>query len=101
MNEAGIIKGGDIRVTGSRAENIANRTTTIWDSMGHDVGAELSFQDRKWGIRDNDSGQWMLILTEEIGEMSEAILQGRQVDAYDEIVQSIAVLVRMAEKVLR
>ncbi len=44
------------------------------DLMGL-VSAENYRQIRKWGVQDHDPGWWMTILTEEVGELAEAILE--------------------------
>ena len=66
-----------------------------------DVTREIVRQDEKWGIQDHSLGDWRLIAGEEDGEADTAILQGRFADAEHEIIQAIAVRIRMIEKLQR
>jgi NTP pyrophosphatase (non-canonical NTP hydrolase) len=54
-------------------------------------------QDTKWGPQHHDDGTWLLILIEEVGEASQAVLQGRTQDVVTELVQSAAVIVAWLE----
>ncbi len=50
-------------------------------------------QDEKWGtdFHGRPDEQWLTILTEEVGEAAEAILQGREGDLCEEVNQIAAV----------
>ena len=67
-----------------------------------DVIKERKRQDDKWGAdRDLDPGLWSLILSEEVGEVSNAFLEMDKdiitTEAYDELVQVAATAVAWAE----
>jgi hypothetical protein len=58
---------------------------------------ERTRQDAKWGPQHHEDGKWLLILTEEVGEASQASLQGREDDTVAELIQSAAVIVAWLE----
>ena len=62
-----------------------------------EINIERHQQIKKWGEQHHPNGDWLLILIEEIGEASQAMLQGRIADARKELVQSTAVLVAWLE----
>lgn len=62
---------------------------------------EFGRQDRKWGLQDHKLGDWWLILSEELGEAAQAIVQGNSLQALQELAQVSALVVRVYEKVLR
>ena len=62
------------------------------------VRKERKAQDAKWGEQNHDLTTWLTILTEEVGEFAEAILEnraGKEVRA--EVIQIAAVAVAIAE----
>lgn len=65
------------------------------------ISQEIVKQDNKWGIRDLAIGDWWLIATEEDGEAAQAVVEGRYGDVERELVQAMAVRLRMIEKVRR
>ncbi len=68
----------------------------------YDVCVERVRQDMKWGTQNHSPGRWMLILMEEVGEFSQAVLDA-QVKGADpaeirkELVQVVAVALSMLE----
>ncbi len=57
---------------------------------------ERDRQDQKWGLQDHSLPKWMVILMEEVGELSEAILEKKNWRA--EVVQVAAVALAMLEQ---
>ena len=51
--------------------------TNISDLTLQAVRAEGFSQDRKWGEQNHDPAVWLAILTEEVGELAQAILADR------------------------
>lgn len=88
-------------VSGDEAEAINRGVSIVYTDILARVQGELRNQDALWGVRNLPAGDWMLILTEEIGEMAEEILKRNQRGVIDEVVQCVAVLVRIAEKATR
>lgn len=62
--------------------------------------AERKRQDEKFGIQRHDSARWMLIAIEELGEVSQANLQGNREAYLNELVQTAAVMVAWLESEL-
>jgi len=64
-------------------------------------------QDEKWGTDDSPWATWMLILTEEVGELAEAVLESLPGDSLDlldiqnEAIDVAAVAVAIAEQTQR
>ncbi len=67
------------------------------------VVEERQRQHNKWGVQNHEPGDWMLILMEEVGEFSQAVLDARSGDPAvranirTELVQFIAVGMAMLE----
>ncbi|RNB63279.1 hypothetical protein EDM55_29225 [Brevibacillus centrosporus] len=75
--------------------------------VNNDVLEERCKQDAKWGKQRHDLGGWLMILMEEVGEVSEAMMKergwGKPTDAndlYKELIQVAAVASAIAEQVL-
>jgi len=94
-------KDGGATVIGPDAEAIALGTRRALGRVYAQVARELLAQDDKWAVQDHDLGTWRLIAGEEDGEADAAILQGRWEDAEHELIQAIAVRVRLIEKLRR
>lgn len=62
-----------------------------------DILRERAAQDKKWGVQNHDFPKWMVILQEELGEMSKDFLDGNTKNFRTEMVQCAAVLVAMIE----
>lgn len=60
--------------------------------------AERVRQQAKWGFQTHPFPVWLAILTEELGEASQAYLQRRYEDCHRELVQAAAVLVQILER---
>ena len=79
-----------------------SETLLLSDGTIEDIVDELWRQDVKWGDqRDHDMTLWMTILTEEVGELAEAILIeplwcGKEIRL--EAIQVIAVCVRILQQ---
>lgn len=61
---------------------------------------DLIFEEReriveKWGVQEHSAAEWLVVLMEEVGEASQALLQGRIEDAKTELIQCAAVIVSM------
>ncbi len=54
-------------------------------------------QDEKWGAQHHGPDGWLAILTEEVGEVAKAILEGRGFGYRDELIQVAAVAVAAVE----
>lgn len=71
-----------------------------------DVLAERCRQNEKWGLQRHSHGDWLMILTEEVGEVAEAMQNakgwGKETDAsnlYEELIHVAAVASAIAEQV--
>ena len=73
------------------------------ETVQRDIAAELERQDAKWGAsRILPAGTWVLILAEEFGELSQALLERHdQDDVYAEAIQVAAVAAAIAASVKR
>lgn len=66
----------------------------IW----HAILAERRRQDEKWGADRQQSHElWLTIMTEELGELAEAILKGESKNIWKELIHVLAVGVAYAE----
>lgn len=72
-----------------------------------DVIEERYRQNAKWGHQRHSHGDWLMILTEEVGEVAEAMQKskgwGKETDAdnlYEELIHVAAVASAIAEQVL-
>lgn len=81
--------------------DIAEKTHDVRDRLFWDVHQEIQKQNAKWGLQDHSFGDWMLCINEELGEMSEAILKGRQDPAWEELTHVVALLCRLGERITR
>jgi len=52
---------------------IANKRIT--SNLINDLNDELIFQHKKWGIQDHENFKWLAIVTEELGEAAQEILE--------------------------
>lgn len=70
-----------------------------------DIKEERSYQNEKWDSQpDFDDATWVAILTEEVGEVAQALLDARYVGddifhLYKELIQVAAVATAWAQKV--
>lgn len=76
-------------------------TRLPWAYVFDLIELERQHQLDKWGEQRHDSGKWLLILTEEIGEAAQAFLAGDRVTALDELVQAAAVIVAWLEPAMQ
>ena len=65
----------------------------------HAVADERRRQDQKWGrsFPGRPDSFWLTILMEEVGEMAEAVLEGKEQDIEDEAIQVAAVIFAFLE----
>lgn len=74
---------------------------TKMDTAIREVIAERKRQEEKWGQQDRSPADWMLILMEEVGEFSQAVLDNRQGAPAEfiknELIQFTAVALAMLE----
>ena len=75
-----------------------NPSTT--DSVLELIAGERKRQIAKWGEQIHTNGQWLLILTEELGEASKALLTGNCLSGAEELIQAAAVLTAWIEDML-
>ncbi len=59
---------------GTTMRDVDHTKLNAHDLARHAIDAERVRQDRKWGVQDHDHFMWNTILMEEVGELSEAIL---------------------------
>ena len=65
------------------------------------VLAERERQDDKWGDQTHNSDEhWMVILTEEIGEVAREVYEKRSAGMFEEVIQCAAVCFAWAEAYL-
>jgi NTP pyrophosphatase (non-canonical NTP hydrolase) len=57
---------------------------------------ESKEQFRKFGVQNHDIFKWFAILTEEVGELAEAILQGKYNKAWREAISVSTVALKIA-----
>lgn len=67
-----------------------------------DILDERDRQDRKWGVQNHGPDTWCMIITEELGEWSRAVLRARyengdHAEVRKELVQMAAVALSMLE----
>ena len=61
------------------------------------IDAERDRQDKKWRVQTHGPLYWHAILSEEIGELAKAIIEGKNDEAHVELVQVAAVAVAWLE----
>ena len=66
-----------------------------------EVANERVRQDRKWGLQNHVPHKWLVILMEEVGEASQAVLQRDRLKCRQELVQVAAVAVGAIESLDR
>lgn len=78
----------------------------LMNDVNVDVYKERDRQNQKWGLQRHDMGTWLMILTEEVGEVAQAMQEGmvsqKETDAnnlYKELIQVAAVASAIAEQV--
>lgn len=81
-------------------------TKELMIEVNDDVFCERINQNMKWGIQRHDYGTWLMILTEEVGEVAQAMQTdkgwGKTTDAndlYSELIHVAAVASAIAEQV--
>jgi NTP pyrophosphatase (non-canonical NTP hydrolase) len=78
----------------------------IKNEVLNDISVERERQYRKWGVQEHDDLIWLAILTEEVGEVSQAILQSRfggdhAGTEYTELVEAVSVGIQWLEHMRR
>lgn len=66
-------------------------------SILNQILIERGRQDEKWGIQNHEPAYWALILGEEVGEVSRAILEKDPANYREELIQVAAVCVAAVE----
>jgi len=71
-----------------------------------DIAKERARQNAKWGVQRHPYPVWLMILSEEVGEVAQAMQSGQKwskdtddKDLYSELIQVAAVAVAIAEQV--
>ena len=83
----------EAKETGTRVEGYS-----LQDPLLDLINSERKRQIRKWGRQKHSNATWNLILGEEFGEVSKAILERKTPgEVYSELVQTIAVAVAWFE----
>lgn len=67
------------------------------DKIDRQVHKERSSQDNKWGVQNHCPRDWIIILMEEVGEVSSAIMNRDWVSYREELIQVAAVSKAMLE----
>lgn len=82
-------------------------TVDLMKKVNQDVLDERYRQNYKWGLQRHEHGKWLAILTEEVGEVAQAMQKdwgwGKptdQDDLYTELIHVAAVASAIAEQVL-
>ena len=66
------------------------------------ITAERVAQDEKWGEQNHSDYMWLAILTEEVGEVAQAMLEEQGLERVrEELVQAAAVIVAWLEGIDR
>lgn len=72
----------------------------LFDEIINRIEIERKKQDKKWGSlprATNSNGIWALIFLEEIGEAAKDFLQGKTIEAEEELIQVATVTVAWIE----
>lgn len=72
----------------------------VRDTIIQLISIERERQIERWGRQIHPAGFWLLILIEELGEVSEAMLIGNRTSGAEELVHAAAVLVAWLENIL-
>lgn len=56
------------------------------------IAMERWDQDKKWGKQQHPPEKWLTILSEEVGEVAQAILQNKPKQVEKELIQAAAVI---------
>jgi NTP pyrophosphatase (non-canonical NTP hydrolase) len=78
---------------------IRKLTPTFWEIMQL-IATERQRQITKWGQQTHTDDRWLLILLEELGEVSKAILEVNYTSSIEELVQAAAVITAWIEDIL-
>lgn len=67
-----------------------------------DIKTEHKAQINKWGVQDHEPSEWLMFLTEEVGELAEAIADwqfrdGHEQNVIDEAIQTATLSLKIAE----
>lgn len=81
----------------TRLTQVDTSELTSFERAARLIAAERERQDAKWGQQNHDPATWLLILTEELGEVSKARLEHKPADYILELIQSAAVIVAWLE----
>ena len=63
----------------------------VAERVGRLIEKEREKQDHKWGVQNHSTEMWLMILTEELGELAEAHLANNHTDYILELIQVAAV----------
>jgi len=74
----------------------------LFPALMDDIKEENSRQIKKWGIQDHEPAEWLMFLTEEVGELSEAISEwqfrnGHERNVFNEAIQTATLAIKIAE----
>lgn len=87
---------------GMSSTSLERETVDLAENIYVLAGRELARQYAKWGDQNHDPTYWLGILGEEFGEVCKAVIERREPDdVIRELVQVIAVAIRMAERITR
>lgn len=82
--------------------HITDRELVSWPILADEVKDESSHQRHKWGVQSRTPAEWMMYLTEEIGELAEAISEceyrgAPPADVHKEAIQVATLALKIAE----
>lgn len=75
----------------------AEKFNSVRRELFHLIELEREAQDAKWGKQEHPNERWMIIVMEELGEASKAILEGHPTRMTIELVQAMAVIMAWLE----
>ena len=81
-------------------EKSGPQASRVLDVLCDRAQHELFDQEAKWGVQNHSLEFWWLIISEEVGEIAKAVLEGDIIDVQAETIQTIALLARLVEKAM-
>ena len=92
---------GSGEVHGKDADLLVERTNQVLDLLKPAIVDELRSQRVKWGVQNHTLPEWIMLIVEELGEMTDAVLKGDWKSAVEESIQVSALLVQFIERIDR
>lgn len=76
------------------------RAGVLRSAAAEAIAQERIAQDQRWGKQRHTAGDWILILAEELGELSKELLEGDRKASLDEAIQTAAVAQAIVEHLI-